>query len=125
MILVDTHALIWFMFDDSQLSANALSRIKSEDKVYVSVASLWEISIKQSLGKLNITNSICDIAEKCEEADISILTIEPKHLDHIKKLPDIHKDPFDRLIVSQAITENLPIVSKDGIIPQYGITTIW
>ena len=91
----------------------------------MSVASLWEISIKQSLGKLNITNSICDIAEKCKETDISILTIEPKHLDYIKKLPDIHKDPFDRLIVSQAITENLHVVSKDGIIPQYGIKTIW
>ena len=55
------------MFDDSQLSANALSTIKSEDKVYVSGASLWEISIKRSLGKLNITNSICAIAEKCKE----------------------------------------------------------
>lgn len=125
MILLDTHTLIWFMFDDSKLSARALSAIKSENKVYVSVASFWEIAVKQSIGKISITGTIQDIADKCSEVDISILPIEPKHLDNIKDLPDIHKDPFDRLIVSQAITENMVLVTKDAIIPQYGVTTIW
>mgnify|MGYP002626776892 CR=1 FL=1 len=125
MILLDTHALIWFMFDDTQLSDSTLKRIKNEDKVYVSVASLWEIAIKQSLGKLNISNSITDIADKCNEADIFILPIEAKHMDYIKKLPDIHHDPFDRLIISQAVTEGMTLVTKDTIIPKYDVATIW
>ena len=125
MILIDTHTLIWFMFDDSQLSEVALSKIKSEDKVYVSVASLWEIAIKQSLGKLKITNSIQDITDKCAEADILILPLEPKHLDYIKELPDIHRDPFDRLIISQAVTEEMTLITKDNTIPQYDVKTFW
>ena len=125
MILLDTHALIWFMFDDTQLLDPTLKRIKNEDKVYVSVASLWEMAIKQSLGKLNISNSITDIVAKCEEADISILPIEAKHMDYIKELPDIHQDPFDRLIISQAVTERMTLVTKDAIIPKYDVTTIW
>lgn len=125
MILIDTHTLIWFMFDDSQLSEVALSKIKSEDKVYVSVASLWEIAIKQSLGKLKITNSIQDITDKCAEADILILPLEPKHLDYIKELPDIHRDPFDRLIISQAVTEGMTLITKDNTIPQYDVKTLW
>lgn len=125
MILIDTHTLIWFMFDDSQLSEVALSKIKSEDKVYVSVASLWEIAIKQSLGKLKITNSIQDVTDKCAEADILILPLEPKHLDYIKELPDIHRDPFDRLIISQAVTEGMTLITKDNTIPQYDVKTLW
>lgn len=125
MILIDTHTLIWFMFDDSQLSEVALSKIKSEDKVYVSVASLWEIAIKQSLGKLKITNSIQDITDKCAEADILILPLEPKHLDYIKELPDIHRDPFDRLIISQVVTEGMTLITKDNTIPQYDVKTLW
>lgn len=125
MILLDTHAFIWFMFDDTQLLDPTLKRIKSEDKVYVSVASLWEIAIKQSLGKLNISNSITDIIDKCVEADIFILPIEAKHMDYIKKLPDIHHDPFDRLIISQAVTEGMTLVTKDTIIPKYDVATIW
>ena len=125
MILLDTHALIWFMFDDSQLPEITLSRIKNEDRVFVSVASLWELSIKQSLGKINISNTIADIVEKCKEADIFILQIEAKHLDYVKKLPDIHKDPFDRLIISQAVTEAMTLVTKDTTISKYDVKTLW
>ena len=100
MCLIDTHALIWFMFDDSNLSEEALKLIKSEKDVYVSIASLWEIAIKQSLGKLDIDVSIEQLASKCKEVDITILPIRAEHLDYIKILPDIHRDPFDRLIVS-------------------------
>ncbi len=125
MIIIDTHTLLWFMFDDTKLSEEALSLIKTDDRVYVSIASLWEIAIKQSLGKLEIKNSVQELAGKCYEAGIDILSIEPKHLDCIKLLPNIHNDPFDRLIISQAITENMPLVTKDSIIPKYNIKTVW
>ena len=125
MILLDTHSLIWFMYDDSQLSELALSEIKSEEKVYVSIVSLWEIAIKQSIGKINISNTIQEIADKCYEADVSILPISAVHLDQIRQLPDIHSDPFDRLLISQAITEDLAIITRDTMISLYDVKTIW
>ncbi|SEG45798.1 PIN domain nuclease, a component of toxin-antitoxin system (PIN domain) [Butyrivibrio sp. Su6] len=126
MTLIDTHTLIWFMFDDTQLSDKALSTIKTEDKVYVSIASLWEIAIKQSIGKLDIEVTSVELADKCSEAGIDILSITPKQLDYISKLPSIHNDPFDRLIISQAITEGLSIVTKDEKIAKYdGVNVIW
>ena len=126
MTLIDTHTLIWFMFDDTQLSDKALSTIKTEDKVYVSIASLWEIAIKQSIGKLDIEVTSVELADKCSEAGIDILSITPKQLDCISKLPSIHNDPFDRLIISQAITEGLSLVTKDEKIAKYdGVNVIW
>ena len=125
MILLDTHTLIWFMYDDSKIPESTLKRIKTEDKVYVSIVSLWEISIKQSLGKINISNSISEIVEKCKESNINILQIDPRHLDYIKKLPYIHGDPFDRLIISEAITEGMTLITKDSIIPKYEVIVLW
>ncbi len=126
MILIDTHTLIYILFASSNLSENARNTISSGEKVYVSIASLWEIAIKQSLGKLELDCSIDDIAAKCSDLEISILPIEPKHLSYISKLPDIHRDPFDRLIISQAITEGMPLVTRDTIIPKYdNLKVIW
>lgn len=125
MVLLDTHTLIWFMFDDSKLSDKALSIIKSEDKVFISIASLWELAIKQSLGKLDLDCSIQDVVDELRKANISVLPIEPKHLDCLKALPFIHRDPFDRLLIAQATSETMALVTKDSIIPQYDISTIW
>ena len=82
-------------------------------------------AIKSSIGKLEIRSSISKIAETCEREQIDILSIKPFHLDEIKRLPPIHGDPFDRLIISQAITENLVIITKDGTIPQYDVKVLW
>ena len=125
MYLLDTHTLLWFLRDSPQLSKKALEIITTENKVYVSIASLWEIAIKKSTGKLEFEHSIEKIAELCHEKDILILQIQPKYFDKIIKLPNIHNDPFDRLIISQAIIENLVIITKDTIIPKYSVKTIW
>ena len=125
MYLLDTHTLLWFLRDSPQLSKKALEIITTENKVYVSIASLWEIAIKKSIGKLEFEHSIEKIAELCHEKDILILQIQPKYFDKIIKLPNIHNDPFDRLIISQAIIENLVIITKDTIIPKYSLKTIW
>ena len=125
MYLLDTHTLLWFLRDSPQLSKKALDIITTENKVYVSIASLWEIAIKKSIGKLEFEHSIEKIAELCHEKDILILQIQPKYFDKIIKLPNIHNDPFDRLIISQAIIENLVIITKDTIIPKYSVKTIW
>ena len=125
MFLIDTHALIWAMADENKLSLAAKEAIKTSSNICISIASLWEIAIKQNIGKLNFSRTISEIATECQKHDIAILPIMPNHLDHIKTLPKIHGDPFDRLLIAQAETENLTIITKDSIIPKYGIPTIW
>ena len=125
MYLLDTHTLLWFLRASPQLSKKALELITTENSVYVSIASLWEIAIKKSIGKLEFEHSIEKIAELCYEKDISLLQVEPKYFDKIIELTNIHNDPFDRLIIAQAIIENLVIITKDKIIPKYSVKTIW
>lgn len=126
MYLLDTNALLYFLYDSEKLSKEASEVIYySRAKIYVSIASLWEIAIKSSIGKLEIKSSISKIAETCEKEQLDILSIKPFHLDGIENLPPIHKDPFDRLIISQAVTENLAIITKDETIPRYDIKVVW
>lgn len=126
MYLLDTNALLYFLYDNTKLSKKASDIIyRDNEKIHVSIASFWEIAIKSSIGKLVIKSSISKIAETCEKEQFEILSIKPLHLDNIRQLPRIHSDPFDRLIISQAMTENLVIITKDGTIPQYDIKTIW
>lgn len=126
MYLLDTNALLYFLYDSTKLSEKASDIIyRNNEKIHVSIASFWEIAIKSSIGKLVIKSSISKIAETCEKEQLEILSIKPLHLDNIRQLPRIHGDPFDRLIISQAMTENFVIITKDGTIPQYDIQTIW
>lgn len=126
MYLLDTNALLFFLYDSEKLSRKASEIIYSNDeKISVSIVSMWEIAIKSSIGKLKIKSSISKIADTCEKEQLEILSIKPFHLDEIIKLPPIHGDPFDRLIISQAITENLVIITKDETIPQYNVKVLW
>lgn len=126
MYLLDTNALLYFLYDSTKLSEKASDIIyRNNEKIHVSIASFWEIAIKSSIGKLVIKSSISKIAATCEKEQLDILSIKPLHLDNIRHLPRIHGDPFDRLIISQAMTENFVIITKDGTIPQYDIKTIW
>ncbi len=126
MYLLDTNALLYFLYDSTKLSKKASDIIyQDNEKIHVSIASFWEIAIKSGIGKLVIKSSISKIAETCEKEQFEILSIKPLHLDNIQQLPRIHGDPFDRLIISQAMTENLVIITKDGMIPRYDIETIW
>jgi PIN domain nuclease of toxin-antitoxin system len=125
MSLIDTHVLIWLLSDSSLLSENARKELESGNKIYVSIASLWEIAIKKTIGKLKLSYSIKDIVSKCEKYRIDILQIKPEHLDYIETLPDIHNDPFDRLIISQALIENMSLITRDNTIPKYPVKVIW
>lgn len=126
MYLLDTNALLYFLYDSTRLSEKASDIIyRSNEKIHVSIASFWEIAIKSSIRKLVIKSSISKIAETCEKEQFEILSIKPLHLDNIRQLPRIHGDPFDRLLISQAMTEKLVIVTKDGTMPQYDIKTVW
>jgi PIN domain nuclease of toxin-antitoxin system len=123
--LLDTHALLWLFDDDDRLSANAKETIADPDnRILISIASLWEIAIKMSLSKLALDIPLEQLFDECEKLDINILNISKRHLLFLKKLPFVHRDPFDRLIICQAIVENCTLVSADKAFLQYDIKTI-
>ena len=125
MYLLDTHTLIWTLFESKKLSFDAKQTIAANRELFVSIASLWEIAIKQGLKKIGISASIREIERNANKAGIFVLDIRASHLDAMKKLPNIHNDPFDRLIIAQALEENLTLITKDSIIPKYNVRTIW
>ena len=123
--LLDTNILIYTLCNPSKLSEKAKQIIISEKDLAVSIISFWEIAIKQGLGKLNLKSSIPEIEKTCIERNIEILPVYSDEIENIKNLPNIHKDPFDRLIISQAIKRNSIIVTSDTTIPEYDVKTIW
>ena len=125
MLLLDTHVFLWFENRDNKLSAPLLEFIETTMDVYVSIATFWELAIKNSLGKLALKASITDIMQDCVEYNFTILPIRAAHLEILNGLPWIHRDPFDRLLVSQAKAENLTLVTADNNIRKYDVTTLW
>lgn len=126
-LLVDTHTLLWSYFDPSRLSATATTAlIDPNNRVLVSPASCWEIAIKISIGKLQIAESFLDFVQHAVvDNGFKFLSLKPRHAAELISLPYHHRDPFDRMIVAQAIVEQLTIVSSDQILDQYPIQRIW
>jgi PIN domain nuclease of toxin-antitoxin system len=125
--LLDTHSFIWFIGGSERLSARARSLIEArENPMLVSVASLWEIAIKNGLGKLSLDRPFAElIPEQLERQQIGVLGVELQHLAELVRLPQHHRDPFDRLIAAQAIAERLPVISADAALDAYGVQRIW
>lgn len=123
--LLDTHALLWFLDDSSRLSRRAQTAIWDSDGLCVSIAAMWEIAIKQAVGRLAFMHSPSEIASICTARYIHILPILPEHLDELRDLPMIHRDPFDRLMVAQARCHGCTLVTKDENIVKYDVETIW
>lgn len=118
--LLDSHAFLWFNEGSSELSDTARSLIENEgNDLVLSSASLWEISIKSSIGKLEIAGGYESVIEDIQALDLVILNINFSHTLKQYSLPFHHKDPFDRIIASQAITEGLSLISKDQIFDKY------
>lgn len=126
-LLLDTQALLWFLLDDSRLSARARQRIvAAEEPVYTSPASLWEIAIKISLGKYTLPLPFARFwEEQLRSNDFTLLPISVKHLEKNVELPFHHRDPFDRLIIAQSLAEDLPVASNDVIFDNYGVNRVW
>jgi len=125
-LLLDTHIFLWFVNDDPRLSDRHKDLIENESNFsYLSVASLWEMSIKYNLGKLKLDPSYEDFVEKeVRESSIILLNIELEHLRINASLPFHHRDPFDRIIIAQSIAENVPIITGDSIFNQYPIRLV-
>ena len=125
---LDTCALIDMLFTPERLSTRAWAALEGGNSLAVSIASFWEIMIKQQIGKLGIKEtSAQDLKTACTALDIEVLQTEIKHIDLIRSLPRYkdHGDPFDRLIICQALSEKLPLITSDGKMSRYGVQVIW
>jgi PIN domain nuclease of toxin-antitoxin system len=126
-LLLDTHALLWFTSSSTKLSAKAKNLIDDPTNLQVvSIVSLWEITIKHSLGRLTLPLPLPDlVAFPITTPQFRLLPIQAAHLLTLDALPHHHNDPFDRLLIAQAIAENLPIISTDPALDAYGVTRLW
>ncbi len=120
-LLLDTHILLWHLMDNPKLSREISLTIENpQHKKFISIASLWEIAIKRSLGKLEILQPI----ETLTPAEITILPLTISHISYLEKLPFHHRDPFDRIIIAQAIVEKLSVITNDDYFDYYEIDLI-
>jgi PIN domain nuclease of toxin-antitoxin system len=126
-LLLDTHTYIWWGVDPAKLSTRVAETLSSpESEVYVSVASLWEIVIKSQLGKLTLPVSLQIFAARLREENlVRTLPVAEAHVYAHTTLSAIHRDPFDRMLVAQALAEGLVLVTRDPHIRDYGIPTLW
>ncbi len=126
-LLLDTHTFLWFIEDHQSLGAEARRLIEEpSNEVFLSIASIWEMAIKLSLGKLHLGQPFDQfIANQLESNNISPLDISIKHAAAIADLPFHHRDPFDRLLVAQSLVEGYPILSADITLDAYGVMRRW
>lgn len=120
-VLLDTHTFIWLDSTPEKLSKPAFDICQNENnELYLSCASVWEMQIKNQLGKLNFKVPIDEMIKiQQQDNDLKILDIQLEHIYQLKSLPLHHNDPFDRLMLSQSLTENIPIISADGKFKYY------
>ena len=128
--LLDTHTFMWFVTDAPELSKKARNLMEQDDaNLFLSIASVWEMAIKNSLGKLEIYNNFSTVTQDLTDNDIELLPIKYEHTAIINRIPFHHKDPFDRMIIAQALFENMDVIGVDERFDEYfketGIKKIW
>jgi len=126
-ILIDTHALLWFFLDDARLSKKAKAvYLDVNHQLFVSTASLWEICIKHSLGKLKLRpNWFLLFMHQIQQNSIQWLSIIPEHCHQVSLLPFLHRDPFDRMLVAQSLVEEMQVLTQDASFKLYGVESLW
>ncbi|MDJ1639105.1 type II toxin-antitoxin system VapC family toxin [Streptomyces pakalii] len=120
-LLLDTHVILWWLADSDELSDRVKDLLDTEPSVHISAVSAWEIAIKQSLGKLDGPE---DLAERVRDSQFTALPITAGHGVRAGRLPALHRDPFDRILVAQAQTEGMTVVTRDKWIPQYDVSVM-
>ena len=126
-LLLDTHSFIWFVENNPSLGPHARTLIQeSTNDVFLSIASVWEMAIKVSLGKLSLSQPFdLFIPNQLLLNDITLLDITVGHTLRVAMLPFHHRDPFDRLLIAQSLVEGMPIISIDSVFDAYGVNRLW
>ena len=121
-LLLDTHAFLWWWQGSAKVGARTRTAIADADVVLVSAISAWEIAIKSALGRLRFSGSVAHAVEACR---FTKLGVDFEHIEALRSLPFHHKDPFDRLLVAQAMVERATLVTHDRALAPYGVPTLW
>ena len=129
-LLADTHTFLWFVEGDPQLSLVARRLLEDpNNEILLSIASIWEMAIKVSIGKLTLLTSDksfeVNLTEQLQQNGFGVLPIVLPHIFLVVNLPFHHRDPFDRILAAQSLMENIPIVSIDAILDSYGLQRLW
>ncbi len=120
-VLLDTHILLWILDQADRLSHHHRTILAEDPILVVSAVSIWEIAIKSTLGKLAVKG---DVLEAIRSRNAEFLSITPEHAAYVARVPRLHGDPFDRLLVAQAICEGLPLMSVDSRLQEYGVEIV-
>jgi PIN domain nuclease of toxin-antitoxin system len=120
-LLLDTHVVLWWLTDDPALSADIKTRLDHEPDVYISAATIWEVAMKQAIGKLA---EPADLPERIRDSGFGSLAISFEHAITAGRLPLIHRDPFDRMLVAQAKCEDLTLVTRDQRCQKYEVSVL-
>ena len=124
--LLDTNAFLWAATFDPRLSARANQILNdASNDFYLSVVSLWEVTVKVQIGKLQIPQDLGAFLQRTLNRELMILPIQPEHVLNLSKLPLLHRDPFDRMLVAQSMSESVAILSSDRKLRQYEVEIIW
>lgn len=125
-LLLDTHALLWFQAGDRRLSRSARSAMEATDaELVVSAASVWEMAIKASLGRLRLDVSVDAYVSEKFSRGYRALPVSVAHAARVETLPWHHRDPFDRLLAAQALVERTKLITRDRVFKKYGVTVVW
>jgi PIN domain nuclease of toxin-antitoxin system len=126
-VIIDTHVFLWWVEGDKSLPAKARAAIANpENECLLSLASVWEMSIKSALGKLKLTTPVQRyVTEHVAANGFRLLDIQFGHVCRVESLPSHHSDPFDRLLIAQGLVEEMPIITADAVFAKYGTKRIW
>jgi PIN domain nuclease of toxin-antitoxin system len=124
-LLLDTHTLIWYLEQSNELPSSCKAAIENTSEAFVSIATLWEIAVKMNIRKLTLKSEFRNLEVALKETYIDILPISFADTKHYLSLPLHHRDPFDRMLISQALERDLTVASKDEAFDAYGVARLW
>ncbi len=126
-LLIDSQVFIWLDTGSPKLPTRVKREIERADNdIFLSFASIWELQIKESVGKLTLRRTILELVDAhCMQNGLSLMPIQLAHIAATARLPDLHRDPFDRMLIAQAMTEDLQLVTADAVIEAYPVNVLW
>lgn len=125
-LLLDTHAFLWFASGDRRIGVPARDYVQRDDAVlFLSAASVWELAIKSSRGRLTLPAPLSEYLVEKEREGYRVLSISGTHAAAVERLPLHHQDPFDRILAAQALAERMTLVTRDRVFKKYGVNVIW